>query len=462
MDRDFTMASAAYALGFMLAVMFSQPAAPRLGVFLICLCWAALFIWYQGKGRAEFGRAGMAAMAAALTLALSLVLNANRSLYLPNLMAIAMLMGAGAGLSRGMGGAALSWRRPRVLIAAPFYMIGLLFVNADKFFRAIGSRIRNKIFWKAALGLALSLPAAGVVLALLSSADSQFGSMVKGLMFFSPAVELALERLFWAVPAAALFYSLPYGLKRGRELKNVPLAHERSPGKSDGVIAASLLGVMCVIYTAFVYVQFAYLFSRALPSDMTYAEYARGGFFELAFVTFLNLCLALGAVTFTKSRADGGFQRTIRALCGVLLAFTLVILASAVYRMFMYVDIYGLTVLRFLVLWGELVMLVCILLTGLKTIKPEFKAFPAMACVTLALYLALNLCNMDALIARYNVNLHLSDDTRMIDTEYLSRLSPDTYFALERTRAVTGGPAPRREAYNLWSWNLTSWRVDKG
>ncbi|WP_405088935.1 DUF4153 domain-containing protein [Microbispora sp. NBC_01389] len=104
-----------------------------------------------------------------------------------------------------------------------------------------------------------------------------------------------------------------------------------------------------LLFAAFVAVQITVLFggSRRVLSTagLTYAEYARSGFFELVTVSVFVLGVVAGTVALLRrqSRAD---RRLLAALLGLLCAFTLVVLASALHRLGLYTDAYGLSRLR--------------------------------------------------------------------------------------------------------------------
>ena len=78
-------------------------------------------------------------------------------------------------------------------------------------------------------------------------------------------------------------------------------------------------------------------------AGLTYAEYARGGFFELVTVSTLLLPVLLGADWPLDKRNPRTVTR-FRTLAATLLAL---IMLSAVQRMRLYVDAYGLTEDRF-------------------------------------------------------------------------------------------------------------------
>ncbi|MGH7429565.1 MAG: DUF4153 domain-containing protein, partial [Candidatus Methylomirabilaceae bacterium] len=115
------------------------------------------------------------------------------------------------------------------------------------------------------------------------------------------------------------------------------------------------VAVLDVLFLAFVLVQARYFFGgaalvRVVPG-LTYAEYARSGFFQLAVVAALVLPLLLVADGLLENQAvaTAGHRRRFRVLEGVLVALLFVIMGSAAQRLRLYVSAYGLTELRFYV-----------------------------------------------------------------------------------------------------------------
>jgi hypothetical protein len=105
--------------------------------------------------------------------------------------------------------------------------------------------------------------------------------------------------------------------------------------------------VVDLLFALFVAIQAAYLFGgrdTLAATGLTYAEYARQGFFQLVGVAFLagSLIAGLEALVAARSRADV-------AVAVGLAALTLVVLASATLRLKLYQDAYGWTELRFYV-----------------------------------------------------------------------------------------------------------------
>src|SRR5207237_6040436 len=126
------------------------------------------------------------------------------------------------------------------------------------------------------------------------------------------------------------------------------LAAVRTPtririGQTEIAVA---LGIVNALFAAFVAVQIRYLFGgRSLVESrvhLTYAQYARHGFFELLAVSLLVLPLPFAAHALLRHRSPFSL-RLVQALSAVLIALVLVVMASALERMHLYQREYGLT-----------------------------------------------------------------------------------------------------------------------
>ncbi|MEV8506643.1 DUF4173 domain-containing protein [Actinoplanes sp. NPDC051475] len=196
------------------------------------------------------------------------------------------------------------------------------------------------------------------------------------------------------------------------------------------------LSLLVLLFGLFVGVQLTVLFGgsqHVLDTDgLTYAEYARGGFWQLLIVTGLTLLVLAGAARWAPrgTRTD---RVLIRAVLGALSVLTLVIVASALHRMDLYADTYGLTRLRVLVsvceMWLGVVFLL-VLGAGLR-LRASWLPRTVVAVGVLAL-LGLAAANPDHLIADRNVSRY--EQSGSIDTAYLSQLSADAVPALDRLR----------------------------
>jgi hypothetical protein len=201
------------------------------------------------------------------------------------------------------------------------------------------------------------------------------------------------------------------------------------------------LGALVALFAAFVAVQLTALFGgtrHVLGTEgLTYADYARGGFWQLLVVTGLTLGVLAGAARWAprETRTD---RMLIRVLLGSLSALTLVIVASALHRMDLYADTYGLTRLRVLVALCEMWLgaaFVMVLIAGIR-LRTAWLPRAVVAVGVLAL-LGLAGANPDGLIADRNVARF--EQTGKIDPWYLSSLSADAVPALTRLTPPTRG-----------------------
>jgi hypothetical protein len=224
----------------------------------------------------------------------------------------------------------------RAVFVKPFTAIGAYF---RAYAGVLGGKDRaaTRHGW---IGLVIGLPLMVVVLALLSGADAGMqkllGSWIENANFW---------KWFWRVVVvflmSMLFYSLFYNLTWGKKDADLPPVRQNWKFAGPGVVIALLLAA----YALFTYVQFTYLFGGTLPIDLTYSEYARDGFDQFLAVTLINFTL-LG-LSLTKSEPG----RAIKVLQTLLIAASLIVLASAAWRMLLYVGAYGLTIRRVLPLW---------------------------------------------------------------------------------------------------------------
>ena len=119
---------------------------------------------------------------------------------------------------------------------------------------------------------------------------------------------------------------------------------------SLGIIpVATALGLVDLLFLIFVVIQLRYLFGGveliAAATGLTYAEYARRGFFELVTVSALVLPLLAGADWLLRDESRE-HQRTFRQLAIVLLLLLAVVMTSALARMRLYVGAFGLSEVR--------------------------------------------------------------------------------------------------------------------
>ncbi len=265
--------------------------------------------------------------------------------------------------------------------------------------------------------------------ALFASADAAFADLLGGLI---PDVSVGNGpvRLPLFVIGAVLALSIARTAAAPSRWDRIRVA----PGKPRSRIEWALpLIVLDLLFAGFNAVQLAVLFGgydKVLASTgLTYSEYARQGFWQLLWATLLTLVVIALALRWAP-RAGAGDRRLVRVVLGALCLLTLVVVASALRRMDLYVEAYGLTRLRVSVaameLWLGLVIAL-IMAAGAfgRRWLPRAVAGSAVAAV-----LAFGLLSPDGMVAENNAARFR--ETGKIDLAYFQSLSADAVPALDR------------------------------
>lgn len=215
------------------------------------------------------------------------------------------------------------------------------------------------------------------------------------------------------------------------------------------------------LFLAFLAVQLAAVVGGAeyvrRSSGLTYAEYARQGFGQLLAATVLTLFVV--AVAARKAPWETARDRLVaRAVLGVLCVATLGVVVSALARMALYVDAFGLTRLRLLATVGEIALGVVVLLVVAAGVRWRAAWFPrAVTAVVAVAMLGLAAVNPDAQIVRYNVAA-AEQAGQDLDVVYLTGLSQDALAVVDElepdVRECVVGSIGSTSGANPAEWNL--------
>ncbi|WP_430333447.1 DUF4153 domain-containing protein [Rhodococcus sp. ACT016] len=265
---------------------------------------------------------------------------------------------------------------------------------------------------------------------LFVSADPRFGRIFEDLvpdMRVSNPVDRVLLGAFVAGVAVAATY-----LRR-----RTPRFDALAPGAGRPIARwewAVPLALLDMLFVGFVAVQLPVLFGGDEhvrgTHGLTYANYARQGFWQLAAVTVLTLVVVAVAIRKVDRRRRRD-RRLARVLLGLLCVSSLVVVASALHRMSLYENEFGFTRLRLGVMAVELwlgVVFVILLVAGIRLSARWLpRAVLASAAIGLLGFAALD---PDGYIAARNVDRYAT--TGKLDIAYLQGLSVDAVPALDR------------------------------
>ena len=193
------------------------------------------------------------------------------------------------------------------------------------------------------------------------------------------------------------------------KLKSIQKAHVVT-------VLAAVLPIL-FLYVIFFISQWKYYmsaFSGKLPVGLSYADYAREGFFQLCMVSFINMVI----IVFVQLFMDGQKPMVAKIKCGIVISYaacTLVLIATAISKMVLYIDSYGLTQKRVYSSWLMVVLAILFVVAVVKQFVKKLNAVAVSMAVVVVAFGILALSNVDGLIARYNVDRYLEGSLETVD-----------------------------------------------
>jgi hypothetical protein len=204
---------------------------------------------------------------------------------------------------------------------------------------------------------------------------------------------------------------------------------------------------------------------------MTFSNYAVQGFGQLVVVTLLTL-LIIACASRWSPRETPSDRSTLRGILGVLVALSLVVVASAVYRMWLYMNELGWTRERLFFGAVELFLGFVFLLVLLAGIKLRAAWFTRAVIASFAVLLvAIAAINPERYIARQNIERfeRLRDTPgymKTFDLGYLQWLTSDAIDELVKMDEPYRSCALRKIEEDLrtqpdqwYSWNMSRWHA---
>lgn len=415
----------ALALGVLADLLLLEAGRPGLNVALFALAGAAALFWLRRRrGDPEIAETRWL-LGGALLCAISLLLRDAEALAVLSLLAAVLLLGLAAGRASN---AWATRARPGELLFAAARVALLCAAGPLGWGRAAPAPPAGRARWRQPArtlvrGSLLALPVLPVLAALLMAADPMFELLVERALLID-VTPLIDDLLFTAVIAWLVAGYLRAFLVDDAAATDWLQLPRPAVTTAEVCVALWLLNLL---FAAFIAVQLRYLFGGAslveLTAGLSYADYARRGFFELVATAALVLPVLLLA-DWAAAPGTPLARRTLSATMLLLVVLLLGVIASAAYRMWLYQDAYGLTELRLYVsmfivwLTAVLVWLVRTVLRGERERFVFGGVLAGLACLG-----ALYLLNPHALIAR--VNLDRAERGAAYDGEYLRSLSAD-------------------------------------
>lgn len=264
------------------------------------------------------------------------------------------------------------------------------------------------------------IPIVLVVLILLSSADQIFGNIFE--QGFNLLEKISLPSLIRniikrLIPMIIIFFylgaTINFLLYNYSKTKH---AEKEINLNIDSLTIKLLLTTLNIIYIVFDIIQIKSLILHQVSMNISYAEYAREGFFQLMFVSFINLIIILISKNIEKKQ-DKKSIKYIRIMNLVMVFLTFIIIISSFIRMYMYESEYGYTLLRLLVYITLITEVILLIPTIIYIINSKFSIVKYYIVILITIYTVINFINIDHIIAYRNINRYYEKDD--IDIYYL-------------------------------------------
>lgn len=421
-----------FVIGYLISslIIFASNGA-GLGAFVILFIMAVLSLVYLKIKKTEIAKFEYFRLAVILILALPLLLSSNGF--------INFLVLSYAGISFVYWFFCASGNREEKKID------GMLFFDLIKsalilpfscfidIFLAIGKSVKKTSSGKkvlmACLGVLIAIVPCAVVTVLLLNADDAFVNLTERIFSKFYLIPENIFYFLFGVPIAMYIFGMMYA--NATHEKTELMTREKNERAAKVlrflpvILTCSAIIPVLLVYVLFFFSQTSYFlsaFSGIRPENITYAEYARKGFFELSAVSVINMIIIIAATVFTK-RVDGKRHRAVKTCVIMLSVFTVALIAIAMSKMFMYIDAYGLSLLRIYTTWFMALLAFTFVFVIIKQISERFN-FMRVLSVTFALMFAiLVFSDADALTAKYNVERYKSGDLDGVDIGMMYELS---------------------------------------
>ncbi len=281
---------------------------------------------------------------------------------------------------------------------------------------------KNRSIGPVLLGLLCAVPMLLVIVPLLSSADAAFDQLFQNMTLQNS--DETIKTLILGVGLFILVFGQYFAARR----MEPPEEGKRVCGQ--GIEPAALiafLSMISLVYVLYLISQFAYFFSGfsgLLPDNYSVAQYARRGFFEMVLICLLNLLIVFASLLAVKKK-EGREPGTIRWFSLFLCGFSLLLIATALSKMILYIDSFGMTHLRILTSVFMLFLAVVFVTVVLRLFIRKLRYMKIILIAAMLLVVAMGFADLDRVVAAYNVEAYRSGQLDSIDMEELSSLSSD-------------------------------------
>ena len=261
-----------------------------------------------------------------------------------------------------------------------------LFSNL-KFLKIKSENKTSEKIGKIMTGIGFGIMFGAVIVFLLVKADDYFSAFISSI--FQDVADFNPNYILILVASFILTFSILINLLKNKDTK----MSEIKVHNYDKTIIITFLSMVNSVFVLFIISEISRLTNNFLqiPIEYTYSSYAREGFFQLLFVTVINYAILM----FLLYKTTMVREKWVKWLLFLLASFSIILIFNSYYRMFLYINHYGLTVLRLQVVLFLLMELIIFILM-ISRIFDKFKKRNAFTyfVIIISFYIAnLYLCN---------------------------------------------------------------------
>lgn len=334
----------------------------------------------------------------------------------------------------------VKWEKPRFVIRLLEKLglgiqYSLQFIN--QVFKTLFKNVnpeKAKVIKQILIALLIAVPLLSIIITLLMSADEIFEDIVLLL----PTYMINLNFMEWGfrslivIMLSFLFFGVFQTLRKEKQPNENAVVTETKKIEWGSAFGLTILILLNMVYVLFTVIQFKYFFSGSLQSGLTYAEYARRGFFELLAVTIINWTILITFLKLIKTE-NKPMKIVLKTMYSLLIILSGVMLVSAFQRLSMYEIAYGFTFDRVLAHSFMVFLIVIFAYTFIRVWLEGLKIIHFYLIVGLLYYTGLNVIHMEKFIAEKNWERY--EVTGKIDTYHLSTLKSAGLDVLLRLKA---------------------------
>ena len=323
------------------------------------------------------------------------------------------------------------------------------------------------------IGLLLTIPLTIVVALLLMSADDALNNMLCNIFewMFSDDFWIIMLQLCLALPCSLYIFGMLYSNTHRDPLKaldpNVCTQKIFNMRFVSNLVVYTAVTPICILYVMFFISQANYFlsaFTGNLPEGFTYANYARQGFFELFVVALINLGV-LCFMSLHSKKAGREKPKALKVYSIIISVFTIILIATAMSKMVLYIDRYGLTELRVYTSWFMILLSMIFIMVIIKQFRFDMKFAKHLCVIFTIMFGVLCFSRPEAIIAKYNTEMYRSGQLKELDTDAILDMSDDGLLAAINEGAVTEEEVndvkyAHYERYTYGRYNITSMILD--